>query len=94
MRILLTNDDSHDSPLFLLAISILKDFGDLTGAAQVLKTTRVGNVSRSGFSQQRDHGAREVVRAAGEFVVDVPTNGKAAITDLDTPEAWAAWRAR
>ena len=41
-----------------------------------------------------DHGAREVVRAAGEFVVDVPTNGKAAITDLDTPEAWAAWRAR
>ena len=40
-----------------------------------------------------DRGAREVVRAAGEFVVDVPTNGKAAITDLDTPEAWAAWRA-
>ena len=41
-----------------------------------------------------DHGAREVVRAAGEFVVDVPTKGKAAITDLDTPEAWAVWRAR
>jgi 5'-nucleotidase len=30
MRILLTNDDSHDSPLFLLAIRILKDLGDLT----------------------------------------------------------------
>ena len=30
MRILLTNDDSHDSPLFLLAIDILKAFGDLT----------------------------------------------------------------
>jgi 5'-nucleotidase len=30
MRILLTNDDSHDSPLFLLAIEILKGFGDLT----------------------------------------------------------------
>lgn len=30
MRILLTNDDSHDSPLFLLAIGILKEFGDLT----------------------------------------------------------------
>jgi 5'-nucleotidase len=29
MRILLTNDDSHDSPLFLLAIQILKDLGDL-----------------------------------------------------------------
>ena len=30
MRILLTNDDSHDSPLFLLAIEILRDLGDLT----------------------------------------------------------------
>ena len=30
MRILLTNDDSHDSPLFLLAIGILKELGDLT----------------------------------------------------------------
>ena len=30
MRILLTNDDSHDSPLFLLAIAILQELGDLT----------------------------------------------------------------
>ena len=30
MRILLTNDDSHDSPLFLLCIAILKDMGDLS----------------------------------------------------------------
>ena len=30
MRILLTNDDSHDSPLFLLAIKVLEDLGDLT----------------------------------------------------------------
>ena len=30
MRILLTNDDSHDSPLFLLAIQILRKLGDLT----------------------------------------------------------------
>ena len=30
MRILLTNDDSHDSPLFLLAIQVLKDLGELT----------------------------------------------------------------
>ncbi len=30
MRILLTNDDSHDSPLFLLAITVLKKLGDLT----------------------------------------------------------------
>ena len=30
MHILLTNDDSHDSPLFLLAITILQSFGDLS----------------------------------------------------------------
>lgn len=30
MRILLTNDDSHDSPLFLLAIELLKELGELT----------------------------------------------------------------
>lgn len=30
MRILLTNDDSHDSPLFLLAIALLEELGDLT----------------------------------------------------------------
>jgi 5'-nucleotidase len=30
MRILLTNDDSHDSPLFLLAIRVLADLGELT----------------------------------------------------------------
>jgi 5'-nucleotidase len=29
MRILLTNDNSHDSPLFLLAISVLEQLGDL-----------------------------------------------------------------
>ncbi len=30
MRILLTNDDSHDSPLFLLAIEVLRELGDLS----------------------------------------------------------------
>jgi 5'-nucleotidase len=29
MRILLTNDDSHDSPLFLLAIRLLRELGEL-----------------------------------------------------------------
>ena len=29
MKILLTNDDSHDSPLFLLAIELLKNYGEL-----------------------------------------------------------------
>ena len=30
MHILLTNDDSHDSPLFLIAIELLKQYGELT----------------------------------------------------------------
>lgn len=40
-----------------------------------------------------DRGAREVIRDAGEFVTEVPTEGQGAVTDLDTPEDWAAWRA-
>ncbi len=40
-----------------------------------------------------DRGAREVVREAAEFVTDVPTPGRGAVVDLDTPEDWAAWRA-
>ncbi len=40
-----------------------------------------------------DRGAREIVAEAGERLVDVPTEGEGAVIDLDTPEAWAAWRA-
>jgi molybdenum cofactor cytidylyltransferase len=40
-----------------------------------------------------DRGAREVLREAADFVTDVPTPGRGAVVDLDTPEAWAAWRA-
>jgi len=40
-----------------------------------------------------DRGAREILAEAREFVVEVPTGGQRALTDLDTPEAWAAWRA-
>ena len=39
-----------------------------------------------------DRGAREVLREAAEFVADVATPGRGAVTDLDTPEDWAAWR--
>lgn len=41
-----------------------------------------------------DRGAREVLRDAAEFVTEVATPGEAAVTDLDTPEDWAAWRAK
>lgn len=40
-----------------------------------------------------DTGARDVLRAAPEHIRDVTTRGSAAVTDLDTPEQWAAWRA-
>ena len=40
-----------------------------------------------------DRGARELAARGGGFVVDVPTPGRAALVDLDTPEDWAAWRA-
>lgn len=40
-----------------------------------------------------DEGARDILRANADFVVDVPTPGRGARLDLDTPEAWAAWRA-
>ncbi len=44
-------------------------------------------------SLRGDRGAREVLAEAADFVVDVPTEGLAAVIDLDTPEDWAAWRA-
>jgi molybdenum cofactor cytidylyltransferase len=40
-----------------------------------------------------DQGARAILRDAAEFVADVATPGRGAVLDLDTPEAWAAWRA-
>ena len=39
-----------------------------------------------------DHGARDLLQH--EAVVPVPLAGDRATTDLDTPEAWARWRAR
>jgi CTP:molybdopterin cytidylyltransferase MocA len=41
-----------------------------------------------------DSGGREVVGPLGEAVGRVPLPGQRARLDLDTPEAWAAWRAR
>jgi molybdenum cofactor cytidylyltransferase len=40
-----------------------------------------------------DRGARAVLDEHPEFVVDVTLAGRAAETDLDTPEAWERWRA-
>jgi molybdenum cofactor cytidylyltransferase len=39
-----------------------------------------------------DRGARAILAEHPEFVVDVTLAGRAAETDLDTPEAWARWR--
>ena len=40
-----------------------------------------------------DSGGKAVVRSSADYVVNVPTKGQGAALDLDTPEAWAAWRA-
>lgn len=40
-----------------------------------------------------DTGAKEVLRRHAERVRLVPLKGRRALTDLDTPEDWAAWRA-
>ncbi|WP_325166403.1 molybdopterin-binding/glycosyltransferase family 2 protein [Thermohalobaculum xanthum] len=41
-----------------------------------------------------DAGARAVIAEHPEFVVDVTLSGRSALTDLDTPQDWEAWRAR
>lgn len=42
---------------------------------------------------QGDSGAREVLARHRDRVEAVPLPGRRAVTDLDTPEDWAAWRA-
>ncbi len=41
---------------------------------------------------QGDRGARDVIKDASEFLIDVKTAGNGAIIDLDTSEDWAKWR--
>lgn len=41
---------------------------------------------------QGDEGARSVLRANRHRLRQVPLPGRHALTDLDTPEAWEAWR--
>ena len=40
-----------------------------------------------------DQGGREVIAANRHRLRLIPLPGRAALTDLDTPEDWAAWRA-
>lgn len=39
-----------------------------------------------------DTGAKPVIAANPDAVLDLPTGDDGVLTDLDTPEAWAAWR--
>lgn len=41
-----------------------------------------------------DHGARDILRQAGEFITDIVLSGDRATTDLDTPKAWTVWRSK
>ena len=70
----------------------------------VRSTTQTGNAGHPVLFGRRffealtaldgDRGARTIIAEHPEFVVDVVLNGEAAAVDLDTPEAWAKWRAR
>jgi CTP:molybdopterin cytidylyltransferase MocA len=44
------------------------------------------------MAQTGDTGGRAALAAAGRRVVHVPLPGARALSDLDTPEAWEAWR--
>ena len=41
-----------------------------------------------------DTGAKHLIGEHGDLVCEVEMAGEAAVTDIDTPEALAAWRAR
>jgi molybdenum cofactor cytidylyltransferase len=41
-----------------------------------------------------DSGAKHLIGEHADLVCEVEMAGEAAITDIDTPEALAAWRAR
>lgn len=41
---------------------------------------------------QGDAGARQILAEHSEFIAEVILSGDAAVIDLDTPEAWQAWR--
>lgn len=41
-----------------------------------------------------DTGAKSVITANQDSVLDVPTSDDSILVDLDTPEAWAEWKAR
>jgi molybdenum cofactor cytidylyltransferase len=41
-----------------------------------------------------DSGAKHLIGEHADLVCEVEMAGEAAVTDIDTPEALAAWRAR
>lgn len=43
---------------------------------------------------QGDSGARDLLRAHSDRIITIPLPAHHATTDLDTPEDWAAWRAK
>ena len=67
--------------------------GQRRGRAGASGAVRAALLRDAGRALTGDRGAREVLAEAAEFVTEVPTAGRAALVDLDTPEDWAAWRA-
>ena len=58
------------------------------GHPVIFPTDLVGEFSKL----QGDEGARRLLKPLSGEIIIVPLPGKAAVTDLDTPEDWEAWR--
>ncbi|MEM7508089.1 MAG: molybdopterin-binding/glycosyltransferase family 2 protein [Pseudomonadota bacterium] len=81
---------------------LIAAFDPAEGRAIVRATTAVGEAGHPVLFGRRffeplaalegDTGAREVLREHAEFVVDVALPGERAVIDLDTQDAWDAWR--
>lgn len=83
--------------------ALLAGFDPGEGRAIVRATTQDGTpghpvlIGRRFFEALRglngDQGARTILSEHKEFVVDVPLDGRVALTDLDTPDDWSRWQA-
>jgi molybdenum cofactor cytidylyltransferase len=87
-----------------------EDLGRLARAAQVAPTAIIRATTAAGrpghpivfppalrtelAALKGDYGARDVLKQYSAATVFVPLPANRALTDLDTPEDWAAWRLR
>ena len=83
---------------------LIAAFDPSEGRSIIRATTAIGSAGNPVLFGRRffealealtgDTGAKSVIAAAQDYVVDVALPGDAARVDLDTPEAWSTWEAR